>query len=361
MSITEKLRDKSLSSETAFSSHQFEQKVQELTHTLYEKFQACTRFYSRFHIFFIGFAFLQVLSFLLFFSFFSKSAILAFGLALFFLTLFSYFVLIFFFQAKKPQQFLEIREEFATSCKSWLPFEKGTYEYHLPLTNALNYFISELKSREMAFYTSFTAFKATAPLMEKFNIWAHWKNFHSMKELLLLLSIEELVYMVKAMPIDLEAHAALASAYASLSKLYLNPKKLDPNCSMLWLSPEYDAEMMKLKFQACSARAIEEFKILSDYIPEDPWVHAQLADIYHWKGEAEHEIHEYETLLKIAPNDLEVLFHLGVLYFQQGHNSKGLKVYEQIKKGNSKQAEDLIGYYDSFQFYEFAYLSSLSK
>jgi hypothetical protein len=46
---------------------------------------------------------------LIFFPYFSQSLAAACALALFFLTLFSYCVLLFFFQAKKEEQFLRIR------------------------------------------------------------------------------------------------------------------------------------------------------------------------------------------------------------------------------------------------------------
>jgi tetratricopeptide (TPR) repeat protein len=361
MSFTQQLNESTLGSTRSFASSQFEQKIQILAQQFFEKFKKHTRFYALFHIGFISFASVQLISFLLFFSFLSRSAILAFGLALFFLTVFSYFVLLFFFQAKKPQQFFEIRQDFATHCRSLLPFQTGTHEYHLPMANALHYFTQCLSEEELSYYSSAGSIKALAPLLEKFNIWLHWKNFLIMKELLQLLRIEELVHLVKAEPLDLEAHAALASAYSSLSKLYLSPKKLDPNCSLLWISPEYDSDILQQKFLACTVRAIEECKILNEFAPQDPWVHAQLADLYHHQGDTENEMKQYETLLQIAPSDKEIQLRLGILYFKQGYHANGLKMYELLKKIKDKKAEELIQYYDANQFYDIAYLSSSSK
>ena len=94
-------------------------------------------------------------------------------------------------------------------------------------------------------------------------------------------------------------------------------------------------------------RAIEEFKILNDYAPEDPWIHAQLAYSYHDLQMPQEEIREYETVLRLKPDDMDTLFRLGVLYFQQGMNAKGLQAYEELKRFHYKKAEALIGYYGS--------------
>ena len=39
------------------------------------------------------------------------------------------------------------------------------------------------------------------------------------------------------------------------------------------------------------------------------------------------EITEYETILKLCPEDKQILFRLGILCFQQGENALGLQIY----------------------------------
>jgi len=323
------------------------------------KFRSLTRFYALFHIAFIVALFLQLLSMLLFFSFLTKSTWAAIAIAAFFLTLFSYFVLHFYFQAKKPQQFLELRHEFNDNCIAHLPLEKGSIDYHLSLMNAFLEIAHDLTNKESSFYSVSRSLKTLSPLLEKFSIWVHWKDVHKMKELLLLSSINETVAVVKIRPTNLEAHASLASVYLNLSKIYLDPRKVNPESPLLWISPEYASKIMQEKFHSASDRAIEELKILNEYAPNDPWIHAELAQIYHDKELPELEINEYETLLKIRPSDQELLYRLGVLYFEQGHNSQGLKVYEQLKAADEEAAESLIGHYDSFQFHDLS-IESLS-
>lgn len=62
-------------------------------------------------------------------------------------------------------------------------------------------------------------------------------------------------------------------------------------------------------------------------------------------GMPEEETLEIETLLKLRPQDKEILYRLGALYFSQGLNAKGLRTYEELKKANFRKAEDLIGSY----------------
>ena len=106
--------------------------------------------------------------------------------------------------------------------------------------------------------------------------------------------------------------------------------------------------MKILKFRATAERAIEEFKILNHYAPDDPWVHLQLAYSYHDLGMPDKETREYETVLKLCPDDRDILYKLGTLYFQQGQNAKGLQVYEELKDCNYKKAQQVISRYGDF-------------
>ena len=60
------------------------------------------------------------------------------------------------------------------------------------------------------------------------------------------------------------------------------------------------------------------------------------------------EIHEYETILKLCPNNQDTLFKLGILYFQQGMNAKGMRVYEKLKRSNYREAESLMELYGTY-------------
>jgi hypothetical protein len=68
----------------------------------------------------------------------------------------------------------------------------------------------------------------------------------------------------------------------------------------------------------------------------------------------DYEITEYETLRLIVPADKEILFKLGVLYFQQGRNAQGLRLYEELRKSKDPQASALIHFYDAYSQQQFS-------
>lgn len=308
-----------------------------------KSFLSCTRFYSFFHIGFITFLCLQLLAFLLFFSYFSQSLIAACGLALFFLTVFSYLVLLFFFQAKKPQQLLAICSRFEEICSIAFPFPKEQPDFLLSRAHAFQEFAFFLTEQELDFYDPLIPIASLRPLIQKFTIWVHWKNFHQMKELLLEKTVRSLIAAVKVLPTDEEIHATLAVGYINLCKLYVHPKKL--HSSLPWISPEYSSSSMKDSFSFYAQKAIEECKILQDLQPKNPWVLAHLAEIYHLQEKTQEEIHSCEELLSLTPNNTDLLFQLGVLYFQEGQPGKGLQIYKQLQEDCVDKAQRLIEYY----------------
>jgi hypothetical protein len=185
---------------------------------------------------------------------------------------------------------------------------------------------------------------------EKVSCWFYWKDVHLMKELLLQACIEEHIKLVRLEPTDLEAHAGLANAYVMLSGLYVDPRTVEGLDDDRWVPPNKYNETFKQKFRTTAKLAIEEFKILSDYAPHDPWVHAQLAYSYRDLQMPIEEIKEYEIILQLCPDDKETSFKLGKLYFAQGLNAKGLQIYETLKKSNYKKAENLMHFYGIYSF-----------
>ncbi len=306
-----------------------------------------SRFYTLFHLGFLTLAIGELLAFLLFFTLFTKSAILAFSIAGIFLTGFSYFVLLFYFQAKKPEQLMDLKEEFLSRCKEGARDLKGTTQYHAALTHEIYRFVHLLDGQEYRFYRLPKFLEALNPVLQKFSSWSHWKDTHEMKEKLLMAAIGEQVEQVKLQPTDLEAHASLASAYLKLARVYKDPRELSPEGLFPWISPEYAGEEMAHKFKRAAERAIQEYLILDAYAPRQLWTQAQLAAIYRDLDRPEEEMACYERMHTIAPSDQEVLFRLGVLYFEEGLNAKALRIYETLKESGSEKTDLLIAHYDA--------------
>jgi tetratricopeptide (TPR) repeat protein len=331
-----------------FDKQHFHENIHSLWQPTLKKFHSIliTRFTFEMIFLMIGCA--EIVLFCAFFALLQKSTLLAFGLAVLFLTLFSYFVIRLYFQAKKPEQFSTIKDEFLESCKRLINYQEGVPEHHIALANATCKLAAHLHDQEYSYYTPPEWLRGLRPLLEKFSCWCFWKDLFTLKELLLNSAVEEHIKVVKVEPTHLEVHAALANAYVTLSSLYADPRKFEGYDEERWISKERLSDSMQLRYRLIAERAIEEFKILKEYSPQDPWVHLQLAYSYHDLQMPEEEIKEYEAILTLKPEDVDTLFKLGMLYFQQGQNAKGLQAYQTLKHRHPKKADHLIKFYGAY-------------
>ncbi len=305
----------------------------------------------RFHLGFLVLGFSELFVLFFFFTFLTQSALLALSLAIVFLTFFTYFILRVNFQAQRSEQFEELSNDYVLSCKELIGYEEGSPANHISLANSCCKLANDLNDKE---YESFNVpgwLKKNSFLsskLEQICCWWLWQDVHKMKEILLMTAVKEYIKVVKCEPMSLPAHAALANAYVMLSGLYADPRKIEGFDEDRWLPSERFSLAMDLKFRKTAERAIEEFKIISTYSPGDPWVHKQLAYSYHDLQMPLEEIKEYETILSLTSDDKESLYKLGVLYFQQGLNAQGLRVYEELKRANPSRADQLINFYAAY-------------
>lgn len=339
----------STSKQATFDKRGYHQQVSKLWTPGVRQFYRLVSSQLLFNTLFCAIFVIQIGLFFAFYAFFQQSTLVAFILALFFLTLFSYFILRIYRQAKKPEQLMEICTDYLKRCKEVFRYQEGVPEHQIALAHAAQQFASGLHEREYQFFQSYPLLKSFSAPLEKISCFFLWKDLHRLKEILLTQSVEEHLKVVKCEPTNLEVHAALANAYVMLSSLYADPRKYPGYDDERWIPPLRFSEEMQLKFRQTARKAIEEFKILHDYAPEDPWVHVQLAYSYHDLQMPEEEIQEYEIVLKLRPDDKETLFKLGMLYFQQGMNAKGLRIYEALQKTHYKKAESLIKFYGTFE------------
>lgn len=307
------------------------------------EFTSYTRRYALFNLFFLSVITLQILLIFFLFSTWVESALLATNLGLVFATSFIYFILKMHFQARKPEKFEELCNRFIEEFGKTAETEAEGPEWHALLAGTYTKMAQTLQGWESRYYTPIPLFRTLAPTLRKFSRYCHWMDVHKMKEALLLRSVKEYVNLVKREPTDLELHAALANAYVMLSGLYHLPSKQGDD-GVFFQGKDFQ-NSMKEKFTKASRRAIEEFKILNEYAPNDPWVHQQLAYSYHDLQMPEEEIKEYEFLFELVPFDDDVLFKLGTLYFEQGENAKGLAIYEKLLEINPPKAAAMIEHY----------------
>lgn len=322
-----------------FDHSQFLSKVKKPSINIIKKFKKITLAFSLFKISFVLLFFVEVIFLSLGIIFLASSAFVALIIGLLFLSVFSYFVFLFYFQAKKPMQMAELRQSFVDFCRKMVALPKGEAEHHLSVAHAIIRLAGNLQEMEYNYFSKKNSF------LQKFSCFLHHKDIFTMRESLLLLALEEHIEQIRNTPTDLEVHASLSSVYVTLAKLYKDEisgaiKKRHP--------------YLEKKFLLCSKKSIEELKILGSFAPNDPWVHAQLAQVYHTLDQKEREAQEYETILKLSPNDLEVWFRLGKLYFQLNQAAEGLKIYDRLKKSSYKKADELLRFYEGVKIEDLA-------
>lgn len=325
----------------------YNHKVREFWPPFFHEFNRIIKTFIIFNSCFFILGLLELILFTAFFTLLAKSSILAISLASLFLTAFSYFVLRIYFQVKKPEQLSELKNDFIYSFKKVFPYQNGIAEHHFALSNALCLISASLQDKEYLCYPLPKWLHFLSPWVQRFSCWCYWEDVQKMRELLLFAAIEEHLQVIKIEPTNLELHASLANVYVTLSNLYYSRQR-EEDVNALFAPKHKISSEMHEKFRTMAERAIEEFKILKDYAPNDPWVHAQLASSYHDLQMPLEEIKEYEVLITLRPEDNEILFKLGVLYFEQGFNAKGLQIYEELKQMNYRKAEQLIEFYGSY-------------
>ncbi len=300
-----------------------------------------------FHAFFLFLCAAEIALLFIFFASMPHSSLIALSLAVVFFTFFAYFSARLYLKAKKPEKLYQILDQYLQGCKQIIQYQDNNPEHYLALANACCKLANRLHAREYTYFRVPTWVGSLIPGLEKFSCWCHWQDIQRMKELLLQTSVDEHIKLVKSQPTSLETHAALANAYVMLSGLYIDPRNMEGYEDDRWIPPEKFNDDSQEKFRTIAECAIEEFMIIEEYAPDDPWVHCQLAYSYHDLQMPLEEIKEYEAIQRLIPDDKDNLHKLGILYFQQGWNAKGLRVYEELKRAHYIKAESLIKYYGS--------------
>ncbi len=313
----------------------------------------CIQSFQKSSLFYIGFFLIlavELLAFVICASSLVDTFFIGIALAIVFFTLLVFSILRLYFEEELPERFIQLRDTYLEKCKKMWGYKEGSPASYLHIANALFRPVAALQEQDKNLYRLPYNIKGCSYL--QFLLEAlHRSDLLAIKELFLQASIAEHIKLVRCEPTNLEIHAALANAYVMLSSLYQNQETVEAknwNELSFWMRPsEKTAKMLQAKFRSACQKAMEEFSILKEYAPHDPWVHTQLAYSFRDLGMSDKEIQEYEILADLQPQDNQILYKLGLLYFEQGHNAKGLQVYERLKNVNFKKAEDLIQHYGS--------------
>lgn len=309
-----------------------------------KEFQLLTRRYAFFHAAFLSSFVLELLTLLIFMQFLSKTLAFAVLVALTFLTVFTYLVLRFYFQTKKPQQFVALRDKFLTAVMEPTRKESQT-KWSIEKLQPIYELLQRLQGQESQYYSMPSFLQTLSPLVEKFSVWCHWEDVHWMKETLHLNALRKLFDWVKLHPTDLELHRTLAASYISLYQIYQMPKTA--TAFYTFIERQYISPEMKERFEKAARSAAQELKVVLAYATNDPWALTHIAKVYHELGLLQEEKKTYEVLLSLRPQDGEIHFRLGKLYFELGHMAQGLHLYQELQGRSDPKARDLIQHYDA--------------
>lgn len=322
--------------------------IAKLIRAFHPQFERVVRAHFYFHLFFLCLGVLELLFIGLFFNYLIENALLASALALLFLTFFSYIILRMYCQTRKPEQLKDLKNRFSGAVKEVLEYQPGEAECHMAVADTYSQLAQSFSGKEYGLYRPRRWLAKLAPALEKLSFRMHWQDVFIIREMALCAAVEEQIQLVKCEPTSLEAHTALANAYILLSGLYTDQRGQEDEEEKRFTPSKQHTEELNRKFRESAERAIEEFKILCNYAPNDPWVHEQLAYSYCDLQMPLEAIAEYELILKFNPGDPEILYRLGTLYFRLGRNAQGLQVYEQLRRMHYKKAELLIADYGAY-------------
>lgn len=326
----------------------YSQKVLEL-HCMsgLKHFKKVLRSYLIFHLCFY-FAFLLELGFIAaLYALKMHTPLFALGIAFFVLTVFTYLSLLFYTHSKKPEQLSQLKDWFVSICRRSLSEDIAQQDYHLFMAQALHLFARSFQTKDLPVYLKSFPLESLQRVMKKLSLFLHLKDLQKMKEILLFECIQEHLSLLKIEPTNLEVHASLGNSYLTLSAVYktllTSPVQLkEESYSNTEINEKYYE-----KFKRSINKAIEEYKIIYESARDDPWVLAQLATCYHELEMYDKEIEHFEKILEVSDAKGDVMLRLAYLYFQEGLNAQGFKIYKLLKESDHERADELFSYYIS--------------
>jgi tetratricopeptide (TPR) repeat protein len=311
---------------------------------LFSKFRQMLNSYTLFHASFFFVALIEATIFSLSFISYKESVAFIITLASMVLTIFSYLILNYYFQGKKNEQFNDLKIQFLQSCKKYSTPSLSEEDIHLSIAKC-SFQLAFSLGQKRIYALSLPPFEFFKEILLKSRFLMHFKDVLAMQELLMQLSLDEYMYILKLEPTDLAIHTSLANVYMTLSKIY----QTSPELTSILSDKLFKKLNLSAKIELSLKSAIEELTILDDLAPNDPWTHAQLASCFHQLEKWEDELSEYEILSNLRSKDKEILLRLGILYFKLGKTAKGLLTYESLKKIDAKYADHLISHYQSLR------------
>ena len=330
-----------------FQIHEFSEKIEKESHQTFSKFRQILNSHTLFHASFILASLIEIFIFIVSIVNYKESLAFILTLSGMILTLFSYLILNYYFNGKKLEQLKELQIHYLQACKKHILPSLTEDEIHLAIAKNAFQLAQSIGQRRI-YALSLPPFIFFKEIFLKCRFLLHFRDVLIMQELLMKLSLDEYIQLLKIEATDLTIHTSLANLYMNLSKIYEAPEEIQS-----FLSEKFFKKLnLNEKINDALQSAVEELKILDDLSPNDPWTHAQLATCFHKLSRFEDELLEYEILSNLRTKDKEILLRLGTLYFKLGKTAKALHTYEGLKKIDAKYADHLLSHYQSTKLFK---------
>jgi hypothetical protein len=304
-----------------------------------ERFEKLSSFHLIFHSSCIGLLTFQTVLFLSLLVYSPKSPYVAGLLFSWILTLFSYLILLFYYQAKKPQDFQDLRRFFIQACRKEIEEHKPNQEEHLFLAKAAESLTGKL-SKNQFYLQNLGTISSIIRLMK-------FKDVEKMQELLMYASIQEHIEKIKKDPLNSTTHLSLAKSYLGMYRLYQSPLK-EP-LSRYWVVRKIiQTEKRQKRVDASLLLAMEELKIGLASNADEPWALLELANCYEALGDKKQELETLIRYLSLRPFDENLLLRVGKIYFFLGMTSQGLEIFSTLKNINVHLSFELIDSYNAY-------------
>lgn len=304
-----------------------------------ERFEKLSSFHLVFHLSCLGLLSFQALAFVFLLVTNTKSPYVAALLFSGILTLFSYLILLFYYQAKKPQDFQDLRRFFIQACRKEIREHRPNQEEHLFLAKAAESLTSKL-SKNQFYLNDLGTFSSLMRLIR-------FKDVEKMQELLMYAAIQEHIEKIKKDPLNSQTHLSLAKSYLNMYRLYQSPLK-EP-LSRFWVVKKIiQTEKRQKRVDASLLLAMEELKIGLSSQADEPWALLELANCYEALQDKHQELETLKKLQEVRPLDESLLLRIGKIYFLLGMTSHGLEIFSTLKNINVHLSFELIDSYNAY-------------
>lgn len=298
------------------------------------------------HLCFTIFIFLQVcLSVALFYGN-TKSIYTPISFSLLFLTISSYALIAFYQKNRKLDAMESISKEFYRYCSLHLSKNiSDTEKLNLAISESLRDLAEALHSQEL-FHLTIHPFKFSKNHIITHFLYFHYNDILFLQEKLLDISLTQHAKILQDCACSLQFHSSLSKTYATFAKCYKKPegKHLEKAYIFSNLTKKEQLANLQSKYYTL---AIEELHIVCDLSENETWAHLDLASLYSHFKDTEKQMQQYEILVQQLPDDKEIIYKLGILYFTHHKTSKGLRLYNKLRKIDALYAKNLLSHYQS--------------